>query len=236
MTTERKEEIPQTKLLEAVLHYQTTVYVTVFNIIQCIALAFLINEVRDVLTKEEISFAWFLRSAVAFAIVLIVWHRYVSEFQYLWPISWADTLGPFLIGIIECVIIFSITPKVISLDWFISGMASFQFLVAIGYGHAYLRRIMAITEKLYQNFYSDYPQFASHLVSFLKDYDWWHFKVFIVALSTSVVLLGIVILFPGDWNEPIVSIFYLVGIIQGEVRNNFQKALRKDKLIGPYFS
>ncbi len=106
MIDEKREEIPLTKLLEAVLPYQTGVYVTVLNIIQCIALAFWINEARDYITKEEFSLAWALRSAVALTMILVVWHRYINEIQYLWPISWNDTLAPFLIGVIECVIVF----------------------------------------------------------------------------------------------------------------------------------
>ena len=118
MVEERREEIPLTKILEAILPYQASIYVTVLNIIQCIALAFWINETRDIMIKNELSLVWALRSAVALVTIFIVWHRYVNEIQYLWRISWNDTLAPFFIGITECIIVFSTNPKTISFKKF----------------------------------------------------------------------------------------------------------------------
>ena len=235
MVEERKEEIPLTKLLEAVLPYQVGVYVTVLNIIQCIALAFWINEARDIITKEGLSWVWVLRSSVVLTIILIVWHRYVSELQYLWPITWTDTFAPFLIGITECIIVFSINPKTVSLNGLTLSIIFLQLLVIIAYGSAYSKRKMEITEKLYQTFYSDYPQFASHLMSFLKSYDLWHCKIFPVFTVIYFLFLIIIISFPNNWNEIIFPIVFLIFLIQGEIFNNFQKALRKDKFVGPYF-
>ena len=236
MAGETREEIPLTKLFETVLPYQANVYVTVLNIIQCIALAFWINEARDIIAKEELSLAWVLRSSVVLTIILVVWHRYVSELQYIWPITWIDTFAPFLIGIIECVIIFSINPKTMSLGGFTMSIIVLQFFVIVAYRNAYYKRKMKFTEKLYQSFYSDYPQFSFHLMNFLKGYDLWHYRVFTVFFGIYCVFLMIIILFSNDWNEIIFPIIFLGLLVQGEVFNNFQKALRKDKFVGPYFS
>lgn len=232
---ENKEEIPLPKLLEAVLSYQTSVYVTVLNIIQCIALAFLINEARDTIMKEEASFKWLLRSTAALAVILVVWERYVSELQYLWLVSWFDTLIPFFIGIIECWIVFSTNAKAVSLNWFILSIAFLQAWVALGYWYAYRRRRMKITEELYQAFYSDYHRFVFRLTNFLKDYDWWHVKVFVVASTISFAICVFVILFPFNFNEIVFPAFYLFELVRGEFMNNFHKALHKDKSVGLYF-
>ncbi len=82
------------------------------NIIQCIDLAFLINEVRDATIKGEVDLILMARSAVALTIILVIWHRYVSESQYLWPMSWWDTIIPFSMGIGECTVVFATNSKV----------------------------------------------------------------------------------------------------------------------------
>ena len=83
MVEEKIEKIPLPMLLEAILPYYAGIYVTVLNIIQCIALAFLINEAREIVAKGELSFLWILRSMVALTVILVIWHRYVCESQYL---------------------------------------------------------------------------------------------------------------------------------------------------------
>ncbi|MBI1866450.1 MAG: hypothetical protein HY005_01110 [Candidatus Staskawiczbacteria bacterium] len=236
MVDEKREEIPLTKLMETILPYQASVYVTVLNIIQCIAFAFWINEARDYITKEEFSLAWALCSAVALAMILVVWHRYVNEVQYLWIISWSDTFAPFLMGITECIMVFFINPKVISLDKFVFSMILLQFLASFIYESTYRKRAMKITEKLYQTFYSDYPKFVSCLMNFLQNYDRWHFKIFTIYAGISLALFIIIISFPNNWNEVIFPIVYLVEFVGGEALGNFQKSLHNDKSVGPYFS
>lgn len=221
--------------MEAVLPYQTGVYVTVLNIIQCIALAFWINEARDVIAKDELTLVCALRLLVALVVVFVVWHRYISELQYLWPISWGDTLIPFFMGIIECVIVFSINQKTVSLRIFIPTVAFLQAWTAYAYVYGYYKRKKEITEKLYKSVYSEYPQFLSHLTRFLKDFDWWHFKVFLFGSTTSLVFMVYTIVFPHNRNEVIFPIIFLIVMIQGEIINNFQVALRKNKSFGLYF-
>lgn len=235
MVDEKREEIPLTKLLEAVLPYQASVYVTVLNIIQCIALAFLINEAREYIVKEEFSLVWALRSAVALAMIFVIWHRYVSELQYLWPISWNDTFAPFLIGITECVMVFFTNPKTISLSEFVFSMMFLQFLAAFIYESTYRKRTMKITVKLYQTFYSDCPKFFSQLTNFLQNHDRWHLKIFAIYAGISLAFFVFIISFPSNLNEIIFPIVYLIELIGGEALGNFQRALRKDKFVGPYF-
>ena len=235
MAEEKREEIPLQKLLEAILPHQEGIYVTVLNIIQCIALAFLMNEARDTITKGEASLPWFLRSGATLALILVIWQRYISESQYLWPMTWLDTLIPFSIGIAECMVVFSTSTR-IGLYWFIFWMTSIQFLALIAYGYANYKRNKKITEKLYIEVYGDYPKFAIHLLNFLKGYDKWHMGVFIISICIylSVFLLAVISL-PRTYNEIILPGIYIFEMIRGEFANNFQKALLSDKNIGRYF-
>ena len=79
MTDSPREEIPMSKLFEPILPYQASVYVTALNIIQCIALAFLINEVRVFWESGTLSLAHFMRLYTVLALILVIWHRYISE-------------------------------------------------------------------------------------------------------------------------------------------------------------
>ncbi|MEK7665137.1 MAG: hypothetical protein AAB361_03275 [Patescibacteria group bacterium] len=235
ISEEIKEQIPLPKLMEAVLPYQTSIYITVLNIIQCIALAFWINEARDVITKDELTLVCALRLLVALVVIFIVWHRYISELQYLWPISWGDTLNPFLMGIIECVIVFSNNSKTVSLGIFILVIALIQAWTSFTYFYGYLKRKKETTEKLYKMVYLEYPQFVSHLTLFLKNFDWWHFKIFLFSSAVSLLFIVFIALFPNNFNEIIFPIIFLIQMIQGEIINNFQVALYKDKSIDSYF-
>ncbi len=123
-----------------------------------------------------------------------------------------------------------------SLTGFVFSMIFLQFLAAMTYRDAYRKRKMKITEKLYQTFYSDYPQFVLHLTNFLKNYDRWHFKIFAVYTGISFAFLTFIISFPNDWNGIIFPVIYFIEFVGGEALGNFQKALRDDKSVGPYFS
>lgn len=236
MVEETREDVLLPKLMEAVLPYQTSVYVTVLNIIQCIALAFWINEARDVVTKEELTTVCGLRLSVALTVIFVVWHRYISELQYLWPISWGDTLIPFFLGIIECVVVFSHDEKTVSLGIFIFLLMIMEAGAAFAYGYGYRKRKKEQTEKLYQSVYVNYPQFAFHLIRFLNDFYRWYFKIFLFSVAMSLVYIIFVAAFPHHYNEVVFPVIFLVQMIQGEVLNNFQRALQKDKSLGHYFS
>ena len=235
MVAEQREEIPLTKLLEAILPYQSSIYVTVLNIIQCIALAFLINESKDIIIRDELSLAWALRSAVALAIILVIWHRYISESQYLWPMSWLDTLIPFSIGITECVIIFSTNTKTISLYGFVWSITILQILVTFAYGYAYSKRKMKVTEKLYQSVYVNRPQFVSNLLNFLRNYDRGNTRRIGFFLEISCVFIILIKFLPNNVYAILFPITYLIIMLQGEVFHGFYKSLKKDMLVGPYF-
>ena len=168
MPIEKRDEIPVSKLFEAVLPYQSSVYVTALNIIQALALGFWLNEARNVVVAGNITIEWLLRSLAALGVILVVWHRYAAELQYLWPIVWINTLGPFAIGVLECLLVFSINTEV-SLLLFVTFFTSLQFMAAAAYGYAHSMRKTELTEKLYREFYHEYPHFVSCLTSFLKE-------------------------------------------------------------------
>jgi len=170
----------------------------VLNIIQFIALSFWINEAREIIVKEEVNLVWALRSAVVLTMILVVWHRYVSELQYLWPISWNDTFVPFLIGITECMIVFFINPRTISLSGFVFSMMLLQSLAAFVYESTYRKRTMKVTEKLCVTFYSRHPIFVVCLMNFLQNYDRWHSKIFTTYTGISFVFFIFIILFPNN--------------------------------------
>lgn len=165
---------------------------------------------------------------------LVVWHRYISESQYLWPMSWWDTLIPFMVGVVEWLIVFSVSDKV-SIFWFVFSMFLLHVLVLFGYAYAYAKRKKGVTEKLYADFYKDYPSFRDGLLNFLTEYDKWHIKVYIVVPLMTLTFLVLIGLFPNRYNGIIFPAFYLFEAIRGEYFNNFQKALRRDKNIGHYF-
>ncbi len=235
MTVSPQEEIPSTKLFEPVLPYQASVYVTVLNIIQCIALGFLILEAREVVIEEKMSFSWVLRSSVALGSILLIWHSYVSELQYLWPMTLLDTIMPFSIGITEVAIVFSTNPETASLDLFVGCIAVLQFTSSFAFGSAYLARTKEATKSLYRYFYLGYPQFAFHLTSFLKKKDRLGFLWFLISFGISLFFLFLTILLPFGWYEIAIPLFYLAALIQGEYFGNFQKNLRDDITIGHYF-
>lgn len=234
MTSQPREEIPLTKLLEAILPYQVSIYVTVLNIIQCITLAFLINEVRVVSQSEGMSLHYALRATAVLALILVIWHRYISESQYLWPMSWLDTIGPFSMGIIECTVVFSTNEKV-PLHWFIGSMMGIQCIATISYSSAYFERRRPILEKLYSEIYADYPEFTKELTRFLKDYDRWHIRVFAISAVLSFMFFLITFVFSTYWLEIFIPGFYLAQLVWGDIANNFQKALREDEFIGHHF-
>lgn len=154
MVTERREGIPLTTLLASVLPDQSNVYITIISIIQCIALGFWVNEAKDIFLLQEREFDWLLalRLYVALIIIFVVWHRYVGQIQYLWPISWYDTMTPFLMGIIECMIVFASNTRKLSLGDFIMSIVMFQVMSILAYIDAYLERKINITIRLYQDF------------------------------------------------------------------------------------
>lgn len=235
MVTEKREQVPLPKLFEAVLPYQSTIYVTVLNIIQCIALGFWINEAKEIITKEAFTLAWASRSLVALGVILLIWHRYVSELQYLWPITWADTIFPFLIGLLESLLVFFTNSAATSLICFAWLVVFFQLIGSVAYRLAYWARSKEITERLYKEFYREYPQFAIHLINFLKNHDKYDSKYYLIYSGQSIFLIIVAFRFPNPYNEVILPGIYFGLIISGEVLANFQKSIKNDVFLGPYF-
>lgn len=234
MAQEQPEEIPLSKLLEAITPYQAGIYVTVLNIIQCIALAFLINEVKEAAVKGNLGLIFGIRSVVALTIILVMWHRYVSESQYLWPMSWWDTIIPFSMGIGECAVVFSTSAGTI-LTWFLGFITLIEGVGAFAYGHAYIKRNLEITEKLYRSAYADYPKFVFCLSDFLIDYDLRNMAKFSVLFLLSVIFIIMVSLHRFFVYELVFPAFYLFVFLQGEVSGSFHRAMMSDISLRPYF-
>lgn len=235
MPIQEREKISLPKLLDPITPYQASVYVTVLNIIQCIALAFLINEIKDVVIKKEVNLIFVMRSGVALTIILVVWHRYVAESQYLWPMSWWDTAIPFSIGLAECAIVFLTNDK-IPLGYFMIFIAIIQIFAASAYWHAYYKRGLEITEDLYKDAYPGCRNFVSHLLGFLKDYDEQNKKRFIINSILSVIFIVMIVVRPFFLCELIFPAFYVVELVRGEVLGGFHSALSKDFFLRDYFT
>lgn len=231
---EKREEISLPKLLEAIIPYQAGIYVTVLNIIQCIALAFLINEAREVVIRGELSLVFVMRAAVALIIILVIWHRYVCESQYLWPMSWWDTIIPFSMGISECAVVFS-TSETVSLFWFLLFIAFIESIGSFAYRHAYVKRNLEITEKLYLSAYADYPKFAFCLSNFLIDYDLRNMARFAVLFLLSAIFIIVVSLHKFFVYELVFPAFYLFVLLRGEALDSFHRAMMSDISLRPYF-
>lgn len=235
MVTERREEIHLPKLFEAILPYQASVYVTALNIIQCIAFGLLIIEVRNIVHKNELSLISILRGANVLTIVLFVWHRYVSEFQYLWPMSFMDTVIPFLIGVAECIIVFSVNPNAVSMRYFVGYVILLQLLALWAYYYAYTKRGHKFTQRLYEAFYQR-PQFASHLINFLKKYDRNHAKNMGMAFVFSLVFLIIAVVWPNEIFEVIFSCTCIAILLYRGFYHSFDAYVKQDNHLRPYFS
>lgn len=231
-----KEKIPLPKLMEPVLPYQAGIYVTVLNIIQCIALAFLINEVRELINSNELGLYSMLRSALALIIILVVWHRYVAESQYLWPMSWLDTLMPFSMGIMESVIVFSVNAEKVPLQKFVGSILFIQLLTMSAYWHAYLKRSLKVTERLYEEFYRGSPTFAGCIIIFLKIYSWSSMKMMRYFLAQTVVFMVLVWVFPLEMYDMFFSMSCILTIVSGEYLRGFHQFLWIDPVLGPYFT
>ena len=233
----KPEKIPLPKLMEAVLPYQSGIYVTVLNIIQCIALAFLIVEFREIVKSSEMSFVCTCRSLLAFTVILAIWHRYASEIQYLWQTTWFDTLKPFLIGIAECIVIFSINDTKVPMIRFIISVAFVQLLTMGMYKYAYWMRSLKVTERLYKEFYKDYPIFVDYILIFLKGYDLWSFQLMIYFSLQTFAFLFFVWVFPVlEMFDIAFSISCVATMLIGEKLRGFHSHLKNDPILGPCFT
>lgn len=234
MAEEPEKAIPLQKLLAAVLPDQANTYVTLVSIIQCLAMGFLINATEKAVSEKTVNLVWGLRAVVALLVILVVWHRYVTSFRYLWEMSWLDTLIPFLMGMVECWIIFSIDPDKTPLVWFVASMIGFEVTVAAAYFNAYRKRKSPFTERLYQSFYN-HTDFVSCLVPFIKRYDWRNIRAMIVLLVLSLVFWGIFKRWPNERQDVSFPLVCIVMLLVREVFFGFDVSLKRDKKVGPYF-
>lgn len=108
--TKESEKLEFLKIYEPILPYQATVYSTILSIIQAIAFGFLL--LKSTTLTEEFSWIVLFRAIPVSLTIIIVWHRYATESQFLWPLTWMDTLIPFFIGAVSFFCVFSVDYKV----------------------------------------------------------------------------------------------------------------------------
>jgi hypothetical protein len=239
---EQKEEIiPPRLLYEPILPSQMSVYVTVLNIIQCIALAFLLNEFRLLIIGEkEFLWLWSLRSIIALVVILVVWHSYVVESLYLWPIGWFDTLIPFSIGITECVMVFSTNPSIetggVSFVFFVLWIFAIQVLGVAAYWNALSKRNKDEIERLYQSVYPMKPEFAIYLLQFLKRFDSNNILALLIFAFISLVFMVVVSFHRKPIYELIFFLVFLAETLGWKTMLDLLTSLKRDKQLGPYFS
>ncbi len=240
MATESKNKIPAPKLFEAVLSYYAGVYVTVLNIIQCIAFGFLVIGVKDMISERDMTpvtvIATAFRVVATFTMILFVWHRYTTELQYLWPMSFWDTIIPFLIGGAECWVVFSVNAKAIFLSQFIGAIMMVQIFAVAAYLYTRLKRQKQFAQKLYEDFYNN-TQFVSHLIAFLKKYDTDHAIRMAVAFVGSSTFLFAAIW----WTDSIVmeiafATVCIATLLFRGFHYSFDKELKRDVNLHSYFS
>lgn len=232
MSPERK--IPLTKLSEAILPYQASVYVTVLNIIQCIAFGFLVIEGKDMASKDELNFVSSLRMAVVFTTILFIWHRYTTEFQYLWPRSFADTAIPFFMGAYECAVVFMVNPKTAPMSHFVISIIFVQMLAIFAYLNANMKRYKKFMRDLYEDFYQE-PIFTSHLIEFLKRYNRDHAARMTIAFLVSLVFYFAAERWPSDIVETLFAVVCVGTLCYRAFFGSFETYVNKDPNLKPYF-
>lgn len=232
MSAERK--ISLTKLSEAILPYQASVYVTMLNIIQCIAFGFLIIEGKSMADKDELNFASSLRMAVVFTTILFIWHRYTVDFQYLWPRSFADTIIPFSMGVAECIAVFAVNSKVIFLHDFVGSIMFVQGWAILAYLNAYSKRDKKFMHRLYEDFYQELI-FVSYLIDFLKRYNRDHATRMTTAFLGSLIFFVVATLWPSDVVEAIFAAMCMSTLLYRGFFHSFEISIKKDHNLNPYF-
>ncbi|MEK7664728.1 MAG: hypothetical protein AAB361_01145 [Patescibacteria group bacterium] len=234
------ETYPLILLYEPILPGHMSIYVTVLNIIQCIALAFILNEFNLIITGQK-EFVWILplRSAIALLIILVIWHSYVTESFYLWPIGWADTIIPFFIGIAECMVVFFVKPDAqknnITFGFFVLFISFVQILGAMAYYNALYKRNNKETQKLYRSVYSMVPNFSENLLKILNDFDSKNIIVLLVCALVSFVFACLAVQYK-SFLEIVFFLIFITEIIIWKAMLDLPRFLRKDKQVGPYFS
>lgn len=116
-------------LANPISSYFSDAYNTLISIVQGLALGGLFVVLADP-TYRASSMFW-PKFLVAFLIINTIWHRYISETQYVaWRLTPRDTLIPMSFAVFQGVSILAISSK----PWvFASGIAAIQLWAAIAY-------------------------------------------------------------------------------------------------------
>ena len=230
--SEGSEKLESLDIYNPILPHQSTVYFTVLSIIQAIAFGFLL--LKSTSLTEEFNWTVLLRAILVSVVIVIVWHRYATESQFLWPLTWMDTLIPFFIGAISFFCVFSVDLKV-SLSFFLICIVAIE-LAAIGaYHNAWKQRKRKKIQRIYLLAFQEKPEVGKRLISVLTSFDCQNILWFAFLLLPSIVLLILFLFYYQRWYEIVFPIVLLVFLFVGETRIRIYKTLAEDPALKPYF-
>ena len=230
--SEGSEDLESLGVYNPILPHQTTVYFTVLSIIQAIAFGFLLLKCTDL--TEEFSWITLIRAILVFAIIVIVWHRYATESQFLWPLTWMDTLIPFFIGGISFFYVFSVDFKV-SISSLLACIVAIELAAIFAYHNAWKQRKRKKVQRIYMLAFQEMPEIGKHLISALVSFDCQSMVWFAIFAGYSMVLWVSSIVYYQRWYEILFPIFLLAFLIAGEIRIRIYKTLAEDPVLKPYF-
>lgn len=94
---------------EPVAPYFVTTYNTLISVVQGVALAALFSIIHEAITKSKLELLIACKVFIAFLIICLGWHSYITHNQYLaWQIRVRDTLVPMVFALLQILLILSI--------------------------------------------------------------------------------------------------------------------------------
>jgi len=230
--SEGNENLESLDVYNPILPHQTNVYFTVLNVIQAIAFGFLLLKCASL--AENFSWAIISRATLVFAIIVIIWHRYATESQFLWPLTWMDSLIPFFIGGINFFCVFSIDPKV-SISWLLAWITAIEFSAIFAYFNAWKQRKRKKVQRIYMLAFQEKPEIGKHLISALLTFDCQNILWFLSLVAYSIILLIFSLVCYYSWYEIVFPALLFVLLVVGEARIRIYKTLAEDPVLKPYF-
>ena len=230
--SEGSEKLESLDIYNPILPHQTNIYFTVLNVIQAIAFGFLL--LKSAALVDEFSWSFFFRAVLVSIIIVIVWHRYATESQFLWPLTWMDTLIPFWIGAISFFCVFSADSK-ISLSFFLFFIVVIELSAIAAYWNALRQRQRKNTQHIYLLFFQEKPEIGKRLILVLISFDYQNILWFLFLVVCSIVLLVLSSVYYHNWYEVVFPLVLAVLLIIGETRIRIQKHMAKDPVLKLYF-
>lgn len=190
MSDEQYFELRERSLHEPVFPFFSSVYSSILSAINGVSLAVLL-----LYTAETIGNACsfyqelltFLKAAVVFLSIVVVWHKYTTHNRYVaWPLWWLDSMIPFLFGVCEFMFALQVKESA-SLAGFSFWMWSLSFLGFLAYCHSFVRyRKYKTTVKRFYHEHYDNHDFEKALYVFIDRFN----KVCIWGMVKSMLIFG----------------------------------------------